>query len=40
LLEKDTERLARALEIVLVGLDAFLETAFEPDGSSAEGTGY
>lgn len=40
LLERDTERLARALEIVLVGLDAFLETAFEPDGSSAEGTGY
>ncbi|MEE2753162.1 MAG: heparinase II/III family protein [Candidatus Latescibacterota bacterium] len=40
LLEKDTERLARALEIVLVGLDAFLEIAFEPDGSSAEGTGY
>ena len=40
LLEKDTERLARALEIVLVGLDAFLETAFEPDGASGEGTGY
>ena len=40
LLERDTERLARALEIVLLGLDAFLETAFEPDGSSAEGTGY
>jgi hypothetical protein len=40
LLEKDTERLARALEIVLTGLDAFLETAFEPDGASGEGTGY
>lgn len=40
LLERDTERLARALEIVLVGLDAFLETAFEPDGASGEGTGY
>ena len=40
LLEKDTERLARALEIVLAGLDAFLETAFEPDGASGEGTGY
>ncbi len=40
LLEKDTERLARALEIVLVGLNAFLETAFEPDGASGEGTGY
>ena len=40
LLEKDPERLSRALEIVLVGLDAFLETAFEPDGASGEGTGY
>lgn len=40
LLEKDTERLARALEIVLTGLDAFLETAFEADGASGEGTGY
>lgn len=40
LLEKDTERLARALEIVLTGLDAFLKTAFEPDGASGEGTGY
>ncbi len=40
LLEEDTERLARALEIVLTGLDAFLETAFEPDGASGEGTGY
>ena len=40
LLERDTERLARALEIVLTGLDAFLETAFEPDGASGEGTGY
>jgi hypothetical protein len=40
LLEKDPERLSRALEIVVVGLDAFLETAFEPDGASGEGTGY
>ena len=28
------------MEIVLTGLSAFLETAFEPDGASGEGTGY
>lgn len=40
LLEKDTERLAQALSLVLEGLEVFLETAFEADGGSTEGTGY
>ena len=40
LLEQDRERLACALEIVLEGLDAFLRTAFAPDGASGEGVGY
>lgn len=40
LLEDDTERLAKALEIVLRGLNHFLATAFEDDGASSEGIGY
>ncbi len=40
LLEKDPKRLARALEIVLEGLNHFLATAFEEDGTSSEGVGY
>ncbi len=40
LLESNTDRLARALELVLAGLDVFLAKAFEADGSSSEGAGY
>jgi len=40
LLEPEPDRVARALEIVLPGLDHFLNTAFEPDGTSTEGVGY
>ena len=40
LLERDPERLARALTLVLDGLEVFLDTAFEADGSSTEGVGY
>lgn len=40
LLEEDTARLARALEVVLEGLQVFLDTAFAEDGASGEGTGY
>ena len=40
LLEEDAERLARALSYVLEGLDVFLATAFETDGSSTEGASY
>ncbi len=40
LLEPDQERQARALELVLSGLQAFFDTAFEPDGSCAEGVHY
>jgi len=40
LLEDDAERLARALSIVLEGLQVFLDTAFEEDGASGEGMGY
>lgn len=40
LLEEDTSRLARALELVLEGLEVFFATAFEPDGGSTEGPGY
>jgi hypothetical protein len=40
LLEPDRKRLARALEIVLEGLEVFLDTAFEADGASAEGVSY
>ncbi len=40
LLEPDFERVAQALEIVLVGLDTFLNVAFEKDGTSTEGVAY
>jgi len=40
LLDKDLDRLARALELVLEGLEVFLATAFEAEGSSTEGVGY
>ena len=40
LLEEDPKRLALALEIVLEGLNHFLATAFEEDGTSSEGVGY
>jgi hypothetical protein len=40
LLEEDTSRLAHALEVVLEGLDVFLATGFEADGTSTEGVGY
>ena len=40
LLEQDTERLAQALSYVLEGLDVFLSTAFEEEGSSTEGVSY
>lgn len=40
LLEPEPERLEHALKIALVGLQTFLETAFEEDGSSTEGVAY
>jgi len=40
LLEEDQERLARGLALVLSGLEVFLDTAFEADGTSTEGPGY
>jgi hypothetical protein len=40
LLEPDGARVARALELALAGLNHFLSTAFEPDGTSTEGVGY
>lgn len=40
LLEEEPGRLKKALEIALMGLDAFLEHAFEEDGSSTEGVSY
>jgi Heparinase II/III-like protein len=40
LLEAEPTRLKRALEIALTGLDTFLDTAFEEDGSSNEGVSY
>jgi hypothetical protein len=40
LLEPEPGRVARALEITLAGLQAFLDTAFEKDGSSNEGVAY
>jgi len=40
LLERDTGRLAQALSHVLEGLDVFLSTAFEEEGSSSEGVSY
>ena len=39
-LEQDTGRLARALSLALEGLEVFLATAFEYEGSSTEGTSY
>lgn len=39
-LEKDVNRLAQGLALVLEGLEVFLATAFEEDGASTEGTGY
>jgi hypothetical protein len=40
LLEPDTARLAKALSLVLDGLEVYLDTAFEEDGGSTEGIGY
>ena len=40
LLERDPRRVAEALAIAFSGLQTFLETAFESDGSSNEGVGY
>ena len=40
LLEPEPGRVARALELALRGLQVFLSTAFEPDGSSTEGVAY
>ena len=40
ILERDSERLAQALSLVLGGLETFLNTAFEEDGGSTEGVGY
>lgn len=40
LLEPEPGRVARAIELALAGLRAFLDTAFEADGSSTEGVAY
>jgi hypothetical protein len=40
LLEPEPARVARAVEIALAGLHAFVDTAFEPDGASTEGVAY
>lgn len=40
LLEQDLDRLAKALALVLDGLDTFVHTAFEDDGASTEGPSY
>ena len=40
LLERDPRRVAEALAIAFSGLQTFLDTAFESDGSSNEGVGY
>ncbi len=40
LLEPELARTARAIELALAGLDVFLHTAYEEDGSSTEGPGY
>ena len=40
LLEPETGRTARAVEMALAGLRVFLDTAFERDGSSTEGVSY
>lgn len=39
-LEKDSQTLVEALEMVLEGLEAYIETGFEPDGGSIEGISY
>ncbi len=39
-LERDPQRLAEALAMVLEGFDAYLATGFEADGGSLEGIGY
>lgn len=40
LLERDPRRVAEALAVAFGGLQTFLATAFESDGSSNEGVGY
>ncbi|HEX7587614.1 MAG TPA: hypothetical protein VF478_04800, partial [Anaerolineae bacterium] len=40
LIEPEPARVARALEIALAGLGRYLESGFEPDGSSTEGVSY
>ncbi len=40
LLEPEPERMLHALQLALTGLQIFLETAFEEDGSSTEGVAY
>ncbi len=40
LLEPEVGRLAQALELALKGLNTFLQTGFETDGSSTEGVSY
>jgi hypothetical protein len=40
LLEPGPERMLHALQLALTGLEVFLETAFEEDGSSTEGVAY
>jgi hypothetical protein len=40
LLERDPRRVAEALAVAFSGLQTFLATAFENDGSSNEGVGY
>ncbi len=40
LLEEDPDRLAHALTLVLSSLDAYVQTAFAPDGASGEGISY
>ena len=40
LIEPEPERTAKALDIALQGLQVFIESAFEADGSSSEGVSY
>ncbi len=40
LMERDVERQAKALALVLGQLERFIDVAFEPDGASLEGIGY
>jgi hypothetical protein len=39
-LERDPQRLAEAIEMVLEGFEAYIATGFEPDGGSIEGPSY